>query len=304
MTPALTALALLIQASDSAPAPGLDPLLRLRAGDEACTLFDAPHRTLLEAAIARARDDRVRAGADPAALDRATARIASGAAPACDDPDLAALAEDHRARVTALAAFSDLTFPGVHRDWIVDRRAARTGPGAEPRWRVSQRDGDGAAWFGVFEHQGELELAVAYNGEVRAARAGLTFRDRARQTYPLDFTAGELLTAPDGDPAASWGAGAGAQTRISASARLQDPIAASLAPAGGAPARGFTFPRQALVRLTALTPRDGVAVELLDPRGQVSRRIWFEVGALQAALAIQAAPRPDPRPVQDAASAP
>jgi hypothetical protein len=45
-----------------------------------------------------------------------------------------------------------------------------------------------------------------------------------------------------------------------------------------------------LTRLAALTPREGVAVELRDMTGRVTHRFWFEIGALRAAMALQAMP--------------
>ena len=306
MTPLFAALALFAQPvpTPAAPGPDFDALLDLRAGDEACGLFDAPHRALLDAALARARDDRVRAGADPSTLDRAEARRDSAAPPDCEAAALAELKRRHEARAAALAGYSDLTFPGVHRDWVVDRGAVRAGHSNTPRWRIAQRDGQGQAWFGVYEHDGRMQLALAYNSEVRAARAGLMFRDADRQAHPLDFTAGGLLPAPDGDPAASWGAPAGAQARVSASSRLGAELAANLAPAGGTPARGFAFSMDALQRVSALAPRESLAVELRDATGQVTERYWFEIGALRAAMALQAMALSPAEPAPEASPAP
>lgn len=300
MTPALTALALL--ATQPAPAeagPGLDQLWLLRAGDEACALFEPPARALLDAAIAQARDDQVRAGVDPGRLDQAHRRLTSAGAPDCADDALAALVADHERRIADLAVYSDLTFPGVARQWRVDRGPIRAGRASEPRWRVSQRTLEGEAWFGVFERDGEMHLAIAFNDAERHTRSALAFRDPGRQAYPMDFTAGGLLPAPDGDPAAAWGAGSRAQTRATASGRLDEAAAAYLAPAGGAPARGFLYPDSVLQRLAALTPREAVAVELYDRTGQLSRRFWIEVGALKAALAMQAVPLPAREPAQE-----
>lgn len=296
MTPALALLALALQSAPAPAAPALDQLWLLRAGDEACTFLDGPHRALLDAAIARARDDQVRSGMEPARLDRARRRFDAASASDCADADLRRMASDHRARVAGLAGYSDLAFPGVSRDWRVDRGPVRAGRAGEPRWRVSQRHGAGQAQFGVFEQDGAMHVALAYNGADRPARAALALRDPARQAHPLDFTAGGLLAAPDADPAASWGAGRGALNRIAASGRLAPDTAAHLAPAGGQPARGFVFPDHALQRLTALTPREGVAVELYDRTGQVAQRIWIEIGALKAALAMQAIALPEPEP--------
>jgi len=306
MTPVLTALALL--AAQPAPAetgPGLEQLWLLRAGDEACALFEPPARALLDAAIAQARDDQVRAGADPERLDQVHRRLTAAGPHGCADDTLSALADAHERRISDLAAYADLTFPGVVRQWRVNRGAVPIIDAYDPHWRVSQRTGDGQAWFGVFELDGEMHLAVAFNDADRHTRSALAFRDARRQAYPMDFTAGGLLPAPDGDPAAAWGAGSRALERVTASGRMEDETAAHLAPAGGTPARGFLYPDSVLQRLAALTPREAVAVELYDRTGQISRRIWIEVGALKAALAMQAIALPARErardPVQSAA---
>lgn len=302
MTPAIAALALLAQ--PPGPAPDLNQLWLLQSGDRACALFSPAERALLDGAVARARDDLVRAGTDPARLDTARSRLDAAGAPACDGAELAGLAEDHQARVADLARYTELSFPGVRREWRVDRRPVRTARMGEPRWRVSQREGDGRAWFGVFEQNREQALAIAFNGGARPTRAALAFRDPARAPHPVDFTAGGLLPAPDGDAAASWGAPAGARSRATASGRLDADQAAYLAPASGMPARGFIFPDTALRALADLTPRESAAVELYDRTGQVVDRYWFEIGALRAALAMRAVPLPDPEPAPDTAAAP
>lgn len=295
MTPVLIAITLLAQSAASPPPapaapPDLAALVTLRTADEACALFDPARRALLEASIAQSRDDQVRAGIDPRRLDTAEQRLAAATRPNCADPVIAGLAADHTARVQQLAGYSDLTFPGIHRRWLVDRGATRSVHASQARWRVSQRDMDATAWFGVYEREGAMHLALAYNGDTPAARAALIFRDPARQAYPIDFSAGGLLAPPDNDPAASWGAGLRGQMRVLAAGRLDADSAARLAPAGGAPARGFTFPQSALAPIAHLTPRESVGVELFDATGRVAERIWFEVGALRAALAMQAVP--------------
>lgn len=305
MTPALTALALLAtQPAAAESVPGLDQLWLLRAGDEACSVFEPPARALLDAAIAQARDDQVRAGADPRRLDDAHRRLTASGAPACSDPVIAQLAEDHHHRIADLSLYSDLTFPGVARQWRVDRGLVRAGRGAEPRWRVAQTTHGGEAWFGVFEQNGEMHLAVAFNDDERHTRSALAFRDARRQPYPMDFTAGGLLPAPDGDPAAAWGAGPRSQTRATASGRMDETTAGHLAPASGEPARGFLYPDTVLQRLAALTPREAVAIELYGRSGEIKRRFWIEVGALRAALAMQTIPLPAPDPVGTSAPAP
>lgn len=271
----------------------LEQLATLRVSDEACGVFSQAERALLDAAIARTRDDAVRAGAAPQRLDRVEA--ARRPLP-CADAGLAELATAHRARISDLAGFTEIRFDGASRVWIVNRRPPRRGAG--PGWRVLQ-SAPGTANFGVAHIEGEPVFALAFNADAPAASAVLVMRDPARQAYPVDFTAGGLLAAPGGDPASAWGAPPSQERRWLAADRMAPETAAALAPASGDPARGFLFSEDALAEMAQLTPREGVAVELRDRAGDISERFWFEVGALRAALAMQAVPL-----VQEADGAP
>ncbi len=282
MTLTLAALALALQAP--ADAPDLVSLSVLKAGDEACAVFDDAERALLDAAIARGLDDAVLAGSDPEALEAALAR--QTIVPRCNDARLANLARDHRARIEGLATYTELSFQGRARTWIVDRRPARTN--TQPRWRVSQRTAAGDAIFGVAELGEDLQLVLAFNSETPFASAVIVARDQDRQPYPVDFTAGGLLDPPGRDGASAWGPSTGMTQRFLATDRLSAEAAATLAPASGFEARGFVFAPESLAALAQLTPREGVAIELRNRAGDVASQIWFEVGALQAALAMQA----------------
>ena len=283
MLPALTAL--LLGAQAPALASELEQLATLRASDVACGVFSQAERALLDAAIARARDDAVRAGTAPERLDQVEA--ARPALP-CAEAALAELAAGHRARISELAGFTEIRFDGVSRVWVVDRRPPRRGAG--PGWRMLQPAPGAAANLGVARIEGEPVFALAFNADAPAASAVLVMRDRARQGYPIDFTAGGLLAAPGGDPTSAWGAPPGEERRWLAADRMAADAAAALAPASGDPARGFIFTEEALAEMAQLTPREGVSIELRDRAGDVSERFWFEVGAFRAALAIQAVP--------------
>ena len=283
MKPVLIAFLLSAQAP-TAPSE-LEQLTTLRAGDEACALFNQVERALLEAAIARTRDDAVRAGAAPESLDA----LEEQRSPLpCTDDRLTRLGADHRARIGELVGFTEIRFEGVNRVWVVDRRPPRRGAG--PSWRVSQSTSEATAIFGVARLDGEPAFALAFNAEAPFASAVLVMRDAARQPYPIDFTANGLLAPPGGDPASAWGAPPSQESRWLAADRLNAETAAALAPASGDPARGFVFTQEALTTMAQLTPREGVSIELRDRAGDIAARYWFEVGALRAALAMQAAP--------------
>lgn len=276
ITPALAALILA-----SAPPPPLDheALLRLRAGDAACALLTDVERRFLDIVLDQARDDAVVAGADEALLDRYER---AARAPACDDPALHAAASAHRAGLQGEEGVTQPVLPGRRQSWTV-RPPAMAG---RPGWRVVQMLGDQPAAFGLYEARGARAPALALRAEATAPRAVMVMRDPARQAAPVDRTIGGLRPPPGGDPLSAWGAYAGGEQRFMANGRLAPETAGHLAPAGGAPAYGFTFPDEALNALAGLTPREGVRIDLVRLDGRVTQSLWVEVGALRAALLL------------------
>lgn len=277
ITPALAAL--FLASTPPPPATDHDALLRLRAGDEACALLTGVERSFLDIVLDQLRDDAVMAGADEAMLSRYERAART---PACDDASLASSAGAHRARLAELAELTQPLLPGRRQAWTV-RPPAMTG---RPGWRVMQMLGDQPAAFGLYEARSARAPALALRAEALAPRAVMVMRDPARQSAPVDRTLGGLRPAPGGDALSAWGAYAGAEQRFMANGRLAPETAEHLAPAGGAPAYGFTFPDEALSALSALTPREGVRIDLLRLDGRVTRSVWIEVGALRAALLL------------------
>ncbi|MCH8490364.1 MAG: hypothetical protein LAT81_10615 [Oceanicaulis sp.] len=276
ITPALAAL---ILAAAPPPPPDHEALLRLRAGDEACALLTPVERSFLDIVLAQLRDDAVVAGADEAMLNRyeRAPRVVG-----CEDPDLHATADAHQMRLNAQAELTQPILPGRRQSWTV-RPPAMAG---RPGWRATQMLGDHPAAFGLYEARGARAPALALRAEATAPRAVMVMRDPARQASPVDRTIGGLRPAPGGDPLSAWGAYAGGEQRFMANARLAPNIAEHLAPAGGAPAYGFTFPDEALNALAALTPREGVRIDLVRLDGRVTQSLWIEVGAVRAALLL------------------
>ncbi|WBQ13448.1 hypothetical protein L2D00_01880 [Hyphomonadaceae bacterium BL14] len=278
ITPALAAL-ILAAAPPAPPASDHEALLRLRAGDAACALLTPVERSFLDVVLDQARDDAIVAGADAAMLaryERATR------APACDDTGLHASADAHRARLATLAELTQPTLPGRLHAWAVRPPAAAGRPG----WRVVQMPGGQSAAFGLYEERSARAPALALRADAPAPRAVMVMRDPARQAAPVDRTIGGLRPAPGGNPVGAWGAYAGGEQRFMANARLDPETAGHLAPAGGTPAYGFTFPDEALTALTALTPREGVRIDLLRLDGRATQSLWIEVGALRAGLLL------------------
>ncbi len=276
ITPALTALLL---AATAPPPPDHEALLRLRAGDAACSLLTPVERRFLDIVLDQARDDAIVSGADEARLDRYERAART---PACDDAILTASAEAHRARLTGLAELTQPTLPGRRQSWTVRPPAFAGRPG----WRVMQIMDDQPAAFGLYEARGARAPALALRSAALAPRAVMVMRDPARQAAPVDRTIGGLRPAPGGHPVSAWGAWAGGEQRFMANGRLAPEAAGHLAPAGGATAYGFTFPDEALAALAALTPREGVRIDLVQLDGRVTRSFWIEVGAVRAALLL------------------
>ncbi|MBI1263709.1 MAG: hypothetical protein GC187_03130 [Alphaproteobacteria bacterium] len=276
ITPALAALLL---ASTPAPPADHGALLRLRAGDAACALLTPVERSFLDVVLAQARDDAVMAGANEAMLDRYEQAVPS---PACSDDALIASAQAHRARLDALAELTRPLLPGRRQAWDVRPPA----PAGRPGWRIAQSPASQPAAFGLYEAHGARAPALALRADTPAPHVVLVMRDPARQPAPVDRTLGGLRPAPGADPLSAWGAYAGGEQRFMANARLAPETAEHLAPAGGAPAYGFTFPDEALNALSALTPREGVRIDLLRADGRVMQSVWIEVGAWRAALLL------------------
>ncbi|MEQ8405127.1 MAG: hypothetical protein RKE49_08510 [Oceanicaulis sp.] len=297
MTPAIAALLATTLAHQPA-APGAPETyaqrVALLAADEACELFSPAERALLAALAARSRDDAARAGDAPSDLDRFERR--HGGAPESCDEDFAG-AMRHRDHTLALSETHEIAFPGLHQDWVSERRHR-----SAPPWRVRQTARSRPAMLGVHAGEEGDVLALALRTASSPAFAVMVVRDPARQAEPLDFTAGGLLPAPYDDALSAWGAASGAERRIAASGRLDPDIAARLAPASGETALGYAFPDQAIDALRALAPRDGVRIELVGARGDVIDTLWFEAGMFNAALAVQALPLPEPDPTQTIAS--
>jgi len=289
MTPALALFLLTLSGAQAAQAPaplGYDEQLRLYTGDEACSLLNAPERALLGAAIKRSRDAAALAGYSERRVSRHEDAVLGQFQPECADPDLNHLARRHIANAAAMASVSHLTLPGRRQDWM----SVRGRQGAGPVWRIAQFTNDGEARFGLYELDGEPQAGLAFRTDAPPAGAILIFRNTSRLAEPADLTAGGLLNPPGGDPVGAWGAPAGAEKRIPASARMDPDLAGALTPAGGGGAVGFVFPVETVRQLSALEPREGARIELFDARGRTIATYWIEIGGLDAAMTLQTLP--------------
>jgi hypothetical protein len=247
----------------------------MTAADQRCGLFQPAIGVALAAGRVQARNTALRAGADNLAI-AATERRAwdkVGQTP-CNSPDLVKAAS----RVeTAFAGFSKMTqlvYPGDLAGWRADRGVGRTA-----RWRLAQDASFG--WdkmtFGLAGKEGQGALmAVASFADGRVPYAArLVMRDADRSLGPyLDLRGasvdGRLPLARRMPPDAGLKAFA---------AEARSVAGQDLARKEAKTAWAFRFPAEAARRLSALDPREAVAVEFVFA-GQTDtvRRAYVEVG--------------------------
>jgi hypothetical protein len=252
----------------------------MSAADARCDLFEPGVGSALAAATAQARGAALRAGVDSAALAQVARNAESRAAStACDSPDLDTAARRVRNAFELYSKLNRMTYPGEIADWRADR-----GSGRAARWRLAQSAAFG--WdkmvFGVAGREySEALMAVAMfadGQEPYAAR--LVIRDVTRTSGPyLDVrtTGGRATLAKRLPP--------GALLTFAAEARSAAGL--DLLPKGATKGVAFRFPAQALRAMTALDPREAVAVEFLfaGDRDQV-RKAYVEVGDFAAGRAF------------------
>ncbi|WP_306017179.1 hypothetical protein [Oceanicaulis sp. MMSF_3324] len=266
--------------------------LEARSADEACSVFTAVERDLLDAAIKRSRDDAVMQGASPGQLDGFERRHDETFETACRTAfDLPGVAL-HRQETLRLSGYDQARFDGRAQGWT----AQRGGFSDEfAQWRIVQSLRQGAANFGIFQHGDETGLALSLRTGRQPAYAVAYLRDVDQAPEPVDLTAGGLLPTPGDDPVSAWGAPSDRLERIFATQALSRQRAGELAPASGEPAVGFVFPQALTEALTTLSPREGARIDLYDGTGTVIDRYWVEVGAFDAALAFMRLPTMAPQ---------
>jgi hypothetical protein len=266
--------------------------LEARSADNACSVFTAVERALLDAAIKRSRDDAVMQGASPGQLDGFEQRQDDAFSIACREAfDLPGVTL-HRQETLRLSGFDQARFEGRAQGWT----AQRGGLSDEfAQWRIVQSLRQGAANFGIFQQGDETALALSLRTALRPAYAVAYVRDVERAPEPVDLTAGGLLPPPDEDPVSAWGAPSDRLERVFATETLSRQRAGELAPASGQPAVGFIFPQALTEELANLSPREGARIDLYDGTGAVIDRYWVEVGAFDAALAFMRLPTMAPQ---------
>lgn len=239
-----------------------------------CALFSQPVAAALEAGRVQARRAAVANGEAEAQLRDVERRAREAAWRVdCKSSDLTIAADRVRHAFEGYARLPKMNYPGEVGEWRADRAS-----GTAARWRLSQTTpaGSGEMIFGLAGRRGAnalLAIADFPQGAPYAAR--LLIRDTARTAGPyLDrrgLKAGAILPLTRRMPPETAVASFAAEARSRA--------AADLAPDTMTAAWAFRFPAEAARALTALDPREAVAVEFLfaDP-GTAPRRVYLEVG--------------------------
>ena len=272
--PRLLLAALLAALPGAAAAASAEALLYerslMRAAGDRCGLFAPGIERALYASAVQARGAALRAGAQPAALTATERRASAKAASTpCASPELATAAARVRAGFAGYARLNRIPLQG----WTADRL------GLGWKLRQTARFGPDQATLGLQGSAARPAVAVSFADGRTPSAARLRLRDPARD--PHADLRGPSLRERTPAPAASrvlWAAG-------------QVPAPEGLAPAG--PGRLFHLPAAAGPALSALDPREAVAVEFVfaGSRGETVRTALFEVGDFAAGLAfLQASP--------------
>jgi hypothetical protein len=281
-TPRLTAAIALAMACLGAPAVMAQGPLELyyervlmSTAGERCKLFTPDIASGLNAAAAQARGAALRSGADEKTLDAVRRRAelkAYGAA--CKGKDMTVAAERVRNAFSGYGKIWKMNFPGARGGWSADR--AQPGKQGEPRWRLSQAQGE--VRFGILaDSEGERLTVVFPAGRAEgAASARLLLRDPAKAARPYI----------DNRKAGLAGSMA---PRASSVAFLANGKGAAPASVGGGVA--FSFPASAMTALERLDPREAATVELVFPSRRRERveKTLIEIGDFAAGRAFLAA---------------
>lgn len=251
------------------------------AADAECGLFAGPVGSALAAAGAQARGAALRAGTPKAMLNVVEKRARSKAlSTPCNSTDLAVAAGRVRHAFEGYARMIRMDYPGDHAGWSADRSSSVTAL----RWRLAQdlqQNGDRLV-FGLAGRTGANALMAVANLDADEAPYGarLVMRNDALTVGPYLNLQGATLAAT---PLSRRFSPPGAQVTFQAEARSH--AGQDLLPKGMASGWAFRFPASAAQAISALDPREAVAVEFLFQDDQV-RRIYIEVGDFAAGRAF------------------
>lgn len=154
-----------------------------------CGLFDGPTSHALEAGAAQSRGAALRAGVSEAeVLDRYQRARARAGQIACDDPELATVAERVRHAFAGWSGQRTMSFPGERSDWQVDRTAY-----SSQTWRLRQ-DAGGVIFGFAGAGTGHTLAVVVHDPTIVSAR--VIVRDPTRAPTAWLARAGMAETPP------------------------------------------------------------------------------------------------------------
>jgi|TARA_R100000149_G_scaffold61794_2_gene31385 hypothetical protein len=238
------------------------------AAHERCGLFSDELGAALTVSTRQARSAALRAGTETAEVN-ATARRAQARAAevACNDPELAMVADRVEMAFDGWRRIPSLSFPGLEQPWLADRRAY-----SQETWALSQTSQTGASpvRFGQTSVEGEMKVVVSFVGAPRPYAARVVMRDTGVMARPWLGRAGALPPAP---------------SRRAVMAMSQAPATRMLLAADRRAGEVWSFPASLGTQLERLDPREGFWVEFLFRDGSVARAA-FEVGDISAGRAF------------------
>lgn len=236
----------------------------IAAANARCGLFDAATARALEAGAAQAHGAALRAGSSEAHLGTQTSRARARASTiACDDAELATVAERVRSAFAGWVRTPRMEFPGERSDWRVERTAY-----AGQSWRLRQ-DAEGVTLGFAGAGAGHTLALVAADADVVSAR--VVVRDPSRAGVAWLARQGMAETPPE------------SASRIFMSGRGRA-APESLTAEGG---KLFRFSTAAADAIAALDPRERFAVELVRADGS-RRTVTLGAGDFTAARAFLA----------------
>lgn len=244
-----------------------------------CGLFDADTLAALAAGQVQSRTAALRAGSSEEALTAGAAQARTQVATlSCAAPIVQREAKRVKSAFTLFAGLHKMSFPGDVGAW----RADRTLPVHSASWMLAQDAyaGQDKVVFGLAGREGEQAITVAVSApdgaEPYAAR--IVLRDPAHAARPY--------LSGGNPPLAARTPVRGASRVIMAEAKA--PADRALLPIGVRNASAFRFPRETMVALQTLDPREAISVEFLYPstRGDLVRTAFLEVGDFNAGVAF------------------
>jgi hypothetical protein len=253
----------------------------MTAADQRCRLFTPELGSALQAAEAQARGAALRSGLRDTQIDQVEQRaLAKVAAVPCNSRDIATAASRVRAAFDGYSKLVRMSYPGDIADWTADRSTSRR----YAVWKLSQTDAfnGGSLVFGLAGADGPSAVVAVgvFPDHALPYSARLVLRDQSLAPEPFINT----IQAANGRAPLAQRMPPRSATRMFLAEARSD-ADQTLLPPGARSGVAFRFPKAAATALSALDPREAVAVDFLfasaNGREQV-RTAYVEVGDFAA----------------------